>query len=161
MPQGTINREEVFRYELKSLPAMNGDVGGYVVLRQLSYHQMMQRRDLITKVGWEERRGGRNTKRNEEETIKAIWEIMNVAEMEYVFKYSIVEHNITDGNNALLDFTNPHSYRDLNPKVGEEISNLIDDLNKELEDGEVENFPTAPKPSFGEEPTPSITSDVS
>lgn len=160
MPRATIDLEETFRYDLKTLPSENGSMGGFVVLRRLSYHQMMQRRDIAAKIGWEERRStGR--KANQDETVKALMEVMNVATMEYEFKHSIVGHNLEDSSGNLLDFANPESYRNLHPKIGAEIGKYIDDLNVEMDDEELENFPIAVKPSYGEEPTPISISEES
>jgi hypothetical protein len=158
MPQATIDREETFRYDLKTLPANNGDQGGYVMLRRLSFHQMMQRRDIASKIGWEERRAAKGSKKQEEETIKAMMEIMNVATMEYEFRHSIVSHNLEDASGSLIDFTNPETYKALDPRVGQEIGKYIDELNQEMDEDELANFPTASKQSSGEETTLPITS---
>lgn len=159
MPQAVIDTAEVFRFDLKTLPANNGDAGGYVVLRRLTYHQMMQRRDIAAKIGWEERRSKGKT--NADESIKAMMEIMNVATMEYEFKHSIVEHNLEDEAGRLIDFTNAKSYVNLHPKIGAEIGKYIDELNQETDEGELENFPNAAKQSYGEETTQPIISEES
>jgi hypothetical protein len=161
MPRATIDREEIFHYDLKTLPSENGTPGGYVDLRRLSYHQMMQRRDIAAKIGWEERRSTGKGKRPQDETIKAMMEVMNVATMEYEFKHSIVQHNLEDSSGNLINFENPESFRNLDPKIGAEIGKYIDDLNQETDEDELENFPTVSKPSFGEETTPPIISDES
>jgi hypothetical protein len=162
MPRATIDTEETFRYDLKTLPSANGDMGGFVRLRRLSYYQMMQRRDIAAKIGWEERRStGKNNRGTQDEPIKAMMEVMNVATMEYEFKHSIVEHNLEDSSGNLLDFRNPESFRNLHPKIGAEIGRYIDDLNQEIGDDELENFPTASKLSFGEETTQPNTSEES
>ena len=163
MPKATIDREETFRFDLKTLPASNGDMGGFVVLRRLSYHQMMQRRDIASKIGWEERRSRSRNVQNQDETIKAMMEVMNVATMEYEFRHSIVEHNLEDAAGRLIDFGNPESYKNLHPAIGAEIGKLIDALNPSEDDIEVdlENFPVASKPSFGEERTPISISEES
>lgn len=160
MPRATIDTEETFRYDLKTLPAMNGDMGGFVVLRRLTYHQMMQRRDIAAKIGWEEKRstGKRSKSVKPEETIKAMMEVMNVATMEYEFKHSIVDHNLEDSSGNLLNFTNPESFRNLDPKIGAEIGKYIDDLNQEIDEDELENFLDAPKPSYGETTTEKLSS---
>jgi hypothetical protein len=160
MPRATIDLEETFRYDLKTLPADNGSSGGFVVLRRMSYHQMMQRRDIASKIGWEERRSTRRN-RNEDETVKALMEVMNVATMEYEFKYSIVNHNLEDSSGNLLDFSSPESFRNLDPRIGAEIGKYIDDLNQEIDEDELENFPTVAKPSYGEETTPISISEES
>ena len=115
----------------------------------------MQRRDIAAKIGWEERRGagGRQGKKAGDETIKALMEIMNVATMEYEFKNSIVTHNLEDNSGNLLDFGHPESFRNLDPKIGAEIGKYIDDLNQEIDEDELENFPTVSKLSYGEELT--------
>lgn len=154
MPRATIDREETFRYDLRTLPSDNGTEGGYVVLRRLSYHQMMTRRDMISKIAWEERRNPKKGKRSEDEIIKAALEVSSAPTMEYEFKHSIVQHNLEDGNGTLLDFSNPESFRNLDPRVGAEIGTYIDNLNQEADEEELENFPTAAKPSYGEERTP-------
>lgn len=163
MPRATIDIEETFRYDLKTLPSSNGDMGGFVVLRRLSYHQMMQRRDIAAKIGWEERRTtGRNSRKvGGEDTIRAMMEVMNVATMEYEFKHSIVTHNLEDNNGNLLDFSHPETFRNLDPKIGAEIGKYIDDLNQEIDEDELENFPTVLKQSSGEETTPISISDAS
>jgi hypothetical protein len=160
MPRATIDLEETFRYDLKTLPADNGSLGGFVVLRRMSYHQMMQRRDIASKIGWEERRSTRRS-RNDDETVKALMEVMNVATMEYEFKYSIVNHNLEDSSGNLLDFSNPESFRNLDPRIGAEIGKYIDDLNQEMDEEELENFPIVAKPSYGEETTPISISEES
>jgi len=161
MPRATINLEETFHYDLKTLPSDNGSMGGFVELRRLSYHQMMQRRDIAAKIGWEERRTTGKKNAVGEDTIKAMMEVMNVATMEYEFRHSIVGHNLEDSSGRLLDFSNPESYRNLDPKIGAEIGKYIDDLNQELDEEELENFPIAPKPSYGEETTPPSILDES
>lgn len=163
MPRATIDTHETFRYDLKTLPSENGDLGGYVILRRLTYHQMMQRRDIAAKIGWEEKRttGKASKNRKNDETIKAMMEVMNVATMEYEFKHSIIEHNLEDSSGNLLNFENPESFRNLHPKIGAEIGKYIDDLNQELDEDELENFPGASKQSSGEETTPASISEES
>jgi len=88
-------------------------------------------------------------------------EVMNVATMEYEFRHSVVSHNLENASGSLIDFTNPETYKSLDPRIGAEINGYIDDLNQELSDDELENFPIAPKPSFGDETTLISTSDES
>jgi hypothetical protein len=136
MPRATIDRTKLHHHNLKSLPE------GYVKLRQLSYSEMMQRRDIASKMGWETRQTRKGN--SNEETVKALMEAMNRATMEFEFKNCIVEHNLEDANGVLLDFTNPRSYADLDPKIGAEIGKYIDELNQEDDDEDLKESPLAP-----------------
>jgi len=127
MPKGTVS-QETFRHELTSLP------GGFVELRQLSYHEMMRRRDIASKLFTEQQVSRNRKEKRTEEMLRAQLEIMNVATMEFEFGNCIVNHNIEDDNGVLLDFKSPMSFRMLDPKIGAEINRYIDDLNQEDED---------------------------
>lgn len=134
MPKATVS-QETKRVNLKSCP------GGYVELRQLSYYEMMHRRDIAAKMYTEQkvqpRRGkqsGRPRDRQDEETLRAQLEVMNVAIMEFEFSKCIESHNLQDNDGNLLDFSNPLSFEILDPKVGAEIGRHIDDLNQEEEE---------------------------
>jgi len=163
MPRGTIDRNQRHHYNLKSLPARDGEDGGYVVLRRLSFHEMMQRRDIAAKIGWETtQKSKKNRGRGEEtETVKAMMEAMHVSTMEFEFSNSIIEHNIEDDKGALLDFTNPMTYKYLDPRIGAEISDLIDDLNEEVSEEDLETSETVVSLSSGDETMPPIISDAS
>jgi hypothetical protein len=41
----------------------------------------------------------------------------------------IVDHNLTDENEKPLDLSNPRDVDRLNPKVGQELDQLISDMN--------------------------------
>lgn len=129
MPKATVSHE-THRYDLRTCP------GGFVELRQLSYYEMMHRRDIASKMFTEQKvqTGRARQKQSPEETIRAQYEIMNVAIMEFEFKNCIVDHNLEDDSGIKLDFNNPLTFRMLDPKIGEEIGRLIDDLNQEAED---------------------------
>jgi len=128
MPKATVSHE-THRYQLRTCP------GGYIELRQLSYYELMHRRDIASKMYTEHKvQNQRQMRQSPEEVMRAQYEILNVAIMEYEFKNCIVDHNLEDENGAKLDFNNPLTFRMLDPKIGEEIGRLIDDLNQEAED---------------------------
>lgn len=135
MPVATRSMETV-RRELKSCPP-----DGYVVLRQLSYDEMLERRDGATKVLME-RGQGRNA------DAKMAVQIANKWSNYFSFPRCIVEHNLTDDNGVLLDFSAKGiemTFKSLDPKVGSEIEKHVDELNQEEE--EPEDFTKQPSSS--------------
>lgn len=127
MPVGTRKMETV-RRELKTAPP-----DGYVVLRQLSFDEMLERRDGATKVLMERGVGGRNA------DAKMAVQIANKWSNYFSFPRCIVEHNITNEDGVLLDFSQrgiEQTFRMLDPKIGTEIETLIDELNQEEEEPE-------------------------
>lgn len=127
MPKATVSHDHE-RFELKNCP------GGFVVLRTLSFHEMMQRRDIASKLWTEFSQGKGKKKGGAEEAMRAQLEVMNVAVMEFEFKNCIVEHNLEDDNGVPLDFNNPLTYHSLDPKIGAEINRYIEALTQEDED---------------------------
>lgn len=125
MPRATIDTTETERFELKSLPASGDEEAGFVELRKLSYGQILARRDMATKMAIEG--VGSNTR---EDDIRVTTDIIQKVVTEFEYKNCIVKHNLEDANGKLLNFGNPASVANLDPKVGQEISDLIDKLNQ-------------------------------
>jgi hypothetical protein len=63
------------------------------------------------------------------------FETANEWAVQFDFAYCIVDHNLTDTKEQKLDFSNPMTFKSLNPRIGTEIEYAIADLN-ELEDEE-------------------------
>jgi hypothetical protein len=123
MPKATISTENEHK-DLKSCP------GGFVELRQLSWAEMMKRRDIASRMYADV-----STKQAvTPETIRQYMEVVNVAIMEFEFKNCIVDHNLEDDDGNKLDFSNPMSLQILNPKIGSEIDRYIEELNQEDEE---------------------------
>lgn len=136
MPIAT-RKEELVRRELKTCPP-----DGYVVLRQLSYDEMLERRDGASKMLME---GGVR-----DSNPQMAVQILNRWSNEYTFPRCVVEHNLTDKNGVLLDFSNPRIlFKHLDPRVGTEIEAFIDELNnaEEIEP----DFTSAPNGSSQDE----------
>jgi hypothetical protein len=151
MPVGTVTQEPV-RFELKSLPP-----DGFVLLRQLPYWDVLERRDQGSRAVMESSK--RKKGQSQEDTQKMVIETLQVWERHYTFKNCIVDHNITDDNGVLLDFNKANTLRMLNPKVGVEIERHIDGLNSE-DDAEEEDFPTvASLSSLAPVPEPETSAD--
>jgi hypothetical protein len=123
MPRATISTE-TFRRELKTCP------GGFVELRQLSWAEMMKRRDIASRMYADV---STKTGPASQETIRQYMEVVNVAIMEFEFKNCIVDHNLENDDGVLLDFSNAMSLQILNPKIGSEIDRYIEELNQEDE----------------------------
>lgn len=140
MPDATVSRE-LHHYDLKTLE------GGWIKLRQLSYYEMLERRDKSSRLTQStefDRKTGRPTNsKSETVDVKTIIETLNMWEREYTFKNCIAEHNLTDSNGVALNFSSPQTLRMLNPKIAFEIEKLIDDLNSEGDEFQ-EDFPNAP-----------------
>lgn len=137
MPVAT-RKSETIRRELKSAPP-----DGFVVLRQLSYDEMLERRDGATKMLLE--RGDSRTA----DAAMAV-QIANKWSNHYSFPKCIVDHNLTNEDGVPLDFRNPvEVFKFLDPRVGSEIERYIDELNSE-EEPDV-NFTSAPNGSSPEE----------
>jgi hypothetical protein len=110
---------ETVRRELKSCPP-----DGFVVLRQLSYDEMLERRDGGMKILME-RTDAKNVDPNMAVQIANKWS------NHFTFPRCIVEHNLTiDGQS--IDFSDPVKvFAKLNPKIGAEIEGYIDELNQD------------------------------
>ena len=122
MPVATRKMETV-RRELKSSPP-----DGFVVLRQLSYDEMLERRDGGIKILMEQS-PGRNV------DAKTSMQIANRWSNQFTFPRCITDHNLTDENSVPLNFAGNIEliFKSLDPKVGAEIEKYIDELNQEDE----------------------------
>lgn len=144
MPKATVSREHQ-RYELKSCP------GGFVILRTLSYAEMLSRQDIASRL---------INEAGEKGDPRMVYEILSLKTAEWEFQTSIVDHNLEDDNGVLLDFRTPMAMKNLDPKIGAEIGRLIDSLNKEDEDPK--SFTNAPSSfSTDEESTQVESSELS
>lgn len=126
MPRATVSTENI-RKDLKTCPP-----DGYVILRQLSYDEILERRDGGSKYVMEQL-GGRNAGADN----KVAVQMANRWANHFTFPRCIIEHNLTDDNDNPIDFSKPsEAFKKLNPKVGMEIETLIDQMNQEVEPGE-------------------------
>jgi len=131
--------DEGERFDLKSCP------GGFVVLKRLSYGQKMLRRSLLSKAKMQTGGGGNRAERRAKSNqgFMAELELMNEKVNLFEFANCIIDHNLEYLANpedkssvALLDFTKPEHVKMLDGRVGEEIDELINDLNNFEEDEE-------------------------
>jgi hypothetical protein len=114
-------------YNLKTLE------GGFVVLRKLSYGEVLQRRSM-TKMVME----GQGKK-----DARAEIDMMNRRATEFDFQRCIADHNLfaDDAETRKLNLGNRTDLEMLDPQVGQEIEQLIDKLNNfDLSEEEEGNF---------------------
>jgi len=130
MPKATVDTAKTERFELKTLPASEGEEAGFVLLRRMSYGEFLKRRDMISKMSMKGE--GKNT--------EAIMEMANEVVTRYEFQTCIVDHNLEDANGSTLDFRSAKTFAQLDPVVGEEIAELIDEYNGFNKDDEDDPF---------------------
>lgn len=109
-----VRNNDTDKFDLKTLS------GAFVVLRKMSYGQILQRRALMKLTFTSQ---GKN-KPAEGEIAMA-----NKAVNLYEFRNCVVEHNLERVEGTLLDLSNPNDVEALEPKVGQEIEKLIEDMN--------------------------------
>lgn len=133
MPRATANLDPEEKKELKTCP------GGYVTLRRLTYGQKLDRMKHVGKLSVDMRGKGKST--------RGEMEMLQKASTVYDFKMCIVDHNLEDENGNKLNLQLERDIDRLDPRIGEEISDLIDELNNfEVEDDELGNSSTASEP---------------
>lgn len=112
--------------------------GGYVELRQLSFDELLERRDNAMNV----------TQKMGTKDADATIRFANKWSNYFTFPRCITEHNLTfDGQP--IDFSKPQrAFALLDPKIGAEIEAEIDKLNQE--EDQLDDFTTAPS-SFSQD----------
>lgn len=135
MPDVTIDVSHYERYELKTAPP-----DGFVMLRALPYGMKLTRRDKATRMMMKQEEAGGRGRRRSNEPMNIELETLNEWANSYDFAYCIGDHNLTDKNGTLLDFTNPMTLKILNPKVGSEIEKYIGELNEDEDEESLEDF---------------------
>jgi hypothetical protein len=94
----------------------------------------------------------KNKKRDEGNVSRMEVEMLNEFSTLYDFRYCIGEHNLTDAKEQLLDLGTKMAIKSLNPKVGEEIAGILDEINKLDEEFDDEDFTKLPE-SFSTDPS--------
>lgn len=143
MPNATVSTEAQ-RYDLESLPASNGEEGGYIVARPLPFGMKLERRDKSLRMSMEQKQqtgSRRQQRRQQNDDIQKIdLETFNAWAFQFDVGYCITNHNLTDVNGVPLDFNNPMTIKILDPKVGQEIESILATLNGDDEEEDLEDF---------------------
>jgi len=122
MPRATVSVEGE-RFDLKTCP------GGYVVIKRLPFGQFLDRRDMSM---------GMNMTGDRQQVITEL-RLANRKTTTYEFGRCITEHNLTDDNDQPLDFKRSDILDKLDPRIGNEIADLIDALHQPMEDTTLPN----------------------
>ena len=124
MPRATVSTDTV-RHELKSCPE------GYVVLRPMPYGTKLGRSEQAMKMTVKNESGPR--RRGQAATTDTEISMLQRAATLIDFRSCIVEHNLTkagpNGEDVPLNLSDQADFESLDPRIGEEISKLIDELN--------------------------------
>lgn len=144
MPIVTVDPEDFERFELKSAPADPKDASdeqGYVMLRPLPYGMKLTRSDKALRMSMRANQGPQDHKVKRAQTEQTI-DLQTAQEWttHYDFAYCIGDHNLTDKNKRLIDFSKPMALKQLAPKVGSEISFYIDSLNQDEDEESAEDL---------------------
>ena len=116
MPKATTNVNDTERHDLNTCEE------GFVVLRRLNYGEMLERRTLAGKLNFAGKPG--------EKDVNAYINMANRIVTEFEFKNCIVDHNLENENGQPLDFRSAATITMLDPRIGDEISALIDGMNQ-------------------------------
>jgi hypothetical protein len=111
MPKATIDNNEV-TFELKSLPT------GFVKLKRMTYGDWLARRDMSMQMSFAIPTKGSNTP-------ESSFELQNKKVTLFELSRCVVDHNLEDENEKKLDFTRADILDFLDPRVGNEIGELI------------------------------------
>src|SRR5687767_14544157 len=93
MPRATVNIAETQRFDLESCPE------GFVVLRKMSYGQVLQRQEMAMQMQMQAQRG-----KGSDGAARMDIKNMHQEVAVFDFKTCIVEHNLEDDGGRLLDF---------------------------------------------------------
>lgn len=119
MPRATIDPAATERHELKTLE------GGYVVIRRMAYGKYLDRQSEMMEMKVRRDEGGQD-----EGLMKMMGRQTTVIE----FKECIVEHNLEDADGNVLNFGDPRTLDVLDPRIGQEIGDLLRKINTFEED---------------------------
>jgi len=125
MPKATVEDIEPKRFDLKTCPP-----DGYVIIRMMSWGEKLSRQERATTQSMKGTPG--TQQKNEIEIAVAM---AQRATAEYEFAHLIIEHNLEDKNGVKLQFGRPGELDKLHPKIGDEISGYIGEMNN-FEDGQ-------------------------
>jgi hypothetical protein len=129
MPRATVDTTATEKFDLTTCK------GAFVVLRKLPYGAKLRRSTEAMKMSVQ-MGGGRGKKGG-----KADIEMLQHASTLFDFSHCIVEHNLEDETGRTLNLSDPNDVNNLDPQIGEEVSNLIDELNNfEADEDAKEDF---------------------
>ena len=115
MPRATTSMDTV-RYQLKSAPP-----DGWVDIRPMDYGTYLKRRDMAMKMGVTGAGSGFE---------KIDLDILQETVTRFEFKSCIVDHNLENEEGKKLNLSTPEDFQRLDPRIGQELSILIDEVTQ-------------------------------
>lgn len=163
MPVATID-PNFKRYPLKTAlanPSIPDDEDGWIELRPLPFGMILDRQDKTMSMRMKARRPQDRKRKGQDNELPDIdLKNLNMVAVEFDFAYCIGNHNLTDINGNKLDLSSAMAFKSLDPRIGQEISALIDDLNNpEDDEDDAEDF-IKPVTSLPTEKTSTSTSKM-
>lgn len=122
MPRATVLRTTE-RRDLATLPKTDEEEGGWVELRRLSFGEKLDKDAEAMKMRFDF--GKVEDVKDMDAEVSLISAYATVVE----FSRCIVDHNLEDDNGKKLDLSKLDSVRQLDPRVGQEISELLGEIN--------------------------------
>jgi hypothetical protein len=131
MPRATVMTDTV-KHELKTCP------GAWVLLRPLSYGKKLARQEQATRMTLKAQQGPR--RRGQSPDADTEISLLSRAAALLDFRECVVDHNLEDADGRKLDFRNLADFDNLDPRIGEEIGKLLDELNNFEDEDDQGNF---------------------
>jgi hypothetical protein len=125
MPRATVTTETQ-HHDLKTCE------GAFVVLKPMTYGTKLSRQGEAMRMVVKNEAGPR--KRGQSQNSETEIHMLQKAATQIDFQNCIVDHNLEDEQGKKLDFRNFADIDSLDPRIGEEISTLIDEMNNFSED---------------------------
>lgn len=120
MPRATANIQDTEKKELKSCPE------GYIVVRRLTYGEKLARRAMVSNMKIETQKGKKD--------FAGEMQLVNEQATLFDFQNCIIDHNLEDDQGTKLDFGKMAHVKMLDPRIGEEIDQILSELNNFEED---------------------------
>jgi hypothetical protein len=116
MPKAVSNKEEVERHELKTCE------GAWIDVRRLTYGEKLKRRAMVSKMQLSSSKGSKD--------FAGEMQLVNEQATLFDFQNCIVDHNLErDDEGNKLNLGNINDISLLDPRIGEEIDNILSELN--------------------------------
>jgi hypothetical protein len=115
MPRATNNIEDLDHHDLTTCP------GGFVKLRKMSYGQYLKRQGMAMEMRMEMASKGKAG--------SVDIDLAQAKVTEFEFGICVAEHNLEDNEGRTLDFRRPVDVNILDPRIGQEIGDLINAAN--------------------------------
>lgn len=124
MPRATVLKTTE-RKPLLTLPAgEDGTEEGWVELRRMSFGEKLDKDAEAMKMRFDV-----SEMDDDEKNVGAEVAMINAAVTAKEFAKCIMDHNLEDENGMKLNFNRPEHVRGLDPRVGQEIQDLIAEMN--------------------------------